>query len=300
MKKLLFIGLALLAVTSQHMLAQTRRFDATYTTGVISRNKDNVKVLNELKNALNKELNRAENTRSLSDSLFRKEYSEFRDCLPVYKYRLAQYVNIETRIRLKLKKYGLMNDQLNFLYAENAIQALRNECTLPNKQLPSDYMWSKVKYRFELYKAVLGEGSGNFYLETARKATADGNTSEAAKLMGVYVTGTAINAASKDNHITPGDYKGLTGKGHFLLNEWTLFYYRKAFQAIEDNMEYISKCYIPSADRLEMYNQQMEDCEELYTEIKKAFYLNNIKEMHINQEDIDEAMKKRSNIKGIE
>lgn len=279
-------------------MAQSRRFDPLYTTQVKTRNEKNVKTLRELQLTLNKELKNAGETQRLSDSLLRKEHAEFCDCLPIYKHRISQYAGIEMRIRLKLKRYNLLNDTKNYLYAENALQALRKECTTPGKQLPSDLMWTTVKYRFQRYKAILGKESGNYYLEAAGQATADGNTAEAARLMSIYATGQVI-AAGKDAP-KPGDYKGLTGNGNFLLNDWTLHYYQKAFESIEENIEFINKCYIPSSDRLEMYNQQMEDCEELYTEIKRSFYLNNIKNKYITQEDIQEAMKERYNRKGIE
>lgn len=291
----LFAFLTFLLISGQ-ATAQSDRFDAVYTTQVKKRNEKNAKVLNDLQVALKKELEKAKRTQAISDTLLNKEHSEFRDCLPIYKYRLSQYAGIEMRIRLKLKRYNLMNDVANLLYAENALAALRKECTTPKRQLPSDLMWEKVKYRFEKYKAILGRGNGNFYLESASKAAKDGNTSEAARLLSIYGTGQTIGDGSNK----PGDYKGLTGENHFLLNEWTLYYYQSAFEAIEKNMDYINKCYIPSADRLEMYNQQMEDCEELYSEIKKAFYLNNIEKMHITQEDIKNAMEKRFKTKGIE
>lgn len=276
--------------------AQSRRYDAVYTSQVKTRNEKNVKKLTELKIALDKELEQAGKTQQLSDSLFRKQYDDFRDCLPIFKYRLSQYAGIEMRIRLKLQRYNLMNDTKNYLYAENALKALRAECTTPGKQLPSDLMWLNIKYRFMKYKAILGQASGNYYLEAAAEAAADGNTSESERLMGIYTTGQLIGSGSSK----PGDYKGLTGKGNFLLNEWTLYHYRKVFDAIEENMEYINRCYIPSADRLEMYNQQMEDCEELYTEIKRAFYLNNAEKLQVTPQEVNEAMKERFNRKGIE
>lgn len=297
-KKLFICLICCMLIPIKKAKAQSRRFDPIYTTQVKARNENNVKILRELQLTLNKELKHAKDTQVLSDSLLRKEHAEFRDCLPIYKHRLSQYAGIEMRIRLKLKRYNLLNDTKNFLYAENALQALRKECTTPGKKLPSDLMWTTVKYRFQKYKAILGKESGNYYLEAARQAAADGNTSEAARLMSIYTTGQVIGAGA--GAPKPGDYKGLTGKNNFLLNDWTLHYYQKAFESIEENMEYINKCYIPSADRLEMYNQQMEDCEELYTEIKRAFYLNNIKNTHITQEDIQEAMKERYNKKGIE
>ena len=299
MKKNFTIFILLLIIAIGEAYAQSQRFDPVYTTLVKSRNEKNVKTLRLLQAALEKELEHAGNTQEISDSIFRQEYAEFRDCLPIYKHRISQYAGIEMRIRLKLKRYNLLNDSKNFLYAENAMQVLRKECITPGKQLPSDLMWTKVKYRFQRYKAILGKQSGNYYLEAAKQAAADGNTSEAARLMSIYTSGQALSIG-QDNVPKPGDYKGLTGKNNFLLNDWTLDYYQKAFESIEENMEYINKCYIPSADRLEMYNQQMEDCEQLYTDIKKAFYINDIKKMHITQEDIQDAMKERFNTKGIE